>query len=281
MGIPNTTPPYPDDTYQQDLQKSVNDYNNACMQKNSDIYMTQQALAGATAMQKAGNYDGAMMIVILVLFMYILKQSQDDQIKDTAGQEVSSSYDAMSTHIMILFDAGESNDGKDDGTGMTNPQGKQFYEEQSDEWYDLHNNSSLEPDGTTGNLLYMIDPSAKSQLSDSISDMMNLYGLKTDPNQNLPLYPGTDEEQTAEKIAESTNSFWSDQGQTGSPPNASITNFHQDSQRETNTCNAQVQSFNANYQTDVGLFNSYVGSENSIMSSEIDQDQTMVSNLKG
>src|SRR5690349_7410493 len=117
MGIPNTTPPYPDDPYQQDLENSVNDYNNACIQKNSDIFMTEQALAGATALQQSGNYDGAMMIVILVVFMYILKQSQDDQLKDAAGQEVASSYDAMSTHIMVLFDAGESNDGKEDGTG--------------------------------------------------------------------------------------------------------------------------------------------------------------------
>ena len=86
-GIPTNTAPYDNDPYQKAIDDAVKGYNDAYNSKITHDTDKNNALSTANAMAAAGNYDQAMIIVMLAIFMYILEETGGDiGIKEDKGE---------------------------------------------------------------------------------------------------------------------------------------------------------------------------------------------------
>jgi hypothetical protein len=271
-----TTPPYPDDQYQNNFEKSNDAWNQTSaliLQDNDDI---QSALAKMDDLAQ-GDWQKALLYAILAVFLMVLQKTQHKGLQDMQGEAVSSDLGAMISHIQQLWSKGADavlNNGTITG-GMSTDDAEVFFQEYSDVWFDLNGKN---PDGTK--FTQALDDGSIEQLSDSITTLLKTFSINADPNSNLPRIIKDGQDDTDLQIAGATNTMWTGgTNSTKEAPNPDMTSCIDEFQMQTNTLNAITQGINGEYQTDNNTANAMMGSISDCMGNEISQISTSVTNF--
>jgi hypothetical protein len=297
--------PYNNNTDQQDIETSVNNYSATIQQQAAIQQELNDAMNKLNTMQHdAGSdksrpqdkdpLDRCFMYCCQVVFGLILDVSTAQQNVYANSEDVSSSVGSLTAHVQDLEAKGAN--APDSSTDMNEQDGTDFFQASSDLQWDLNCTSYSYTDGTTvqGNYLQgAMDSDSRKQISDANTSIMSTYGISAgafegQTNTTFNTIDDPVKGSTGKQIAEKSNDLWTNtHSQTGTDTtdgqalDPAQTNMNDRFSTESTIANSTESTFNMRLQATITNTNTDMGTENEIQKMVIDQSNAYIKAQKG